>query len=152
MRAIVRLALSHTDKSLMCGKPLLESIASPIIVNHFIRTQFDPLLHSITCLPHTWTSLPRQAADEHFPRKERRFHQAGRPAAGCRRKRKRTQGDCQQRVTSGDYNHATPCAVSRPWRQVSPHINQQSNNTHLFLSHEHVSPRCARIPDLPIVK
>lgn len=55
------------------------------------------------CLPHTWTGLPRQAADEHFPRKERRFHQARRPAAGRWRKRKRTRGDCRQRVTSGYY-------------------------------------------------
>lgn len=56
---------------------------------------------SITCLSHTWTGLPRQAADEHFPRKERRFHQARHPVAGHRRKRKRMRGDCQQRVTSG---------------------------------------------------
>lgn len=52
-------------------------------------------------MSHTWTGLPRQATDEHFPRKERRFHQARRPAAGHWRKRKRTRGDCQQRVTSG---------------------------------------------------
>lgn len=58
--------------------------------------------YAIICvLPRTWTGLPRQAADEHFPRKERRFHQARRPAAGRRRKRKRTRGDCRQRVTSG---------------------------------------------------
>lgn len=79
--------------------------------------------------------MPRQAADEHFPRKERRFHQARRPA-GRRRKRKRTRGDCRQRVTSGYYFCNPLCAVSRPRRQVSPHINQQSNNTRLFLPRE----------------
>jgi len=50
----------------------------------------------------------------------------------------RGSGDCQQRVTSGCY-FATPCAVSRLQRQVSPHINQQPNNTPVssFLA-EHV--------------
>lgn len=87
-------------------------------------------------LPHTWTGLPRQAADEHFPRKERRFHQVRRPVTNfVRRTRKR--GDCQQRVTSG-YS-ATPCAQS-PTNSGRCHHTSTNNRTTpvLFSSREHV--------------
>lgn len=42
---------------------------------------------------------------------------------------KEDRGDCRQRVTSGI---VTPCAVSVCRRQVSPHINQQLNNSRIF--------------------
>lgn len=39
------------------------------------------------------------------------------------------RGNCRQRVTSGI---VTPCAVSVCRRQVSPHINQQLNNSRII--------------------
>lgn len=100
----------------------------------------------ITCLPHTWTGLPRQAADEHFPRKERRFHQARHPCAGRRRKRKRTRGDCRQRVTSGILLYFRDPLRSLPSSAAGVTTHQPTIEQHpcLFLPREQPIARTQR--------